>query len=152
GLMQLMPGTAKRFRVSDPFDPVDNVFGAARYLDFLRRWETVRPGSNGSLAEILAAYNAGEGAVDTYSGIPPYSETQECVRRVMRASVIAGLVRRPALSADIRYATVVSHQSVKPVPPWASRLPVHPLFQPNVVPLRASANPKPSPQVDLFDQ
>ena len=83
GLMQLMPATARRFRVADPFDPVDNALGAARFLDHLRRWQRGRSGPALSLPEFLAAYNAGEGAVDKYNGVPPYPETQEYVRRVL---------------------------------------------------------------------
>lgn len=81
GLMQLMPATAERFRVDDPFDPVDNVLGAARFLDYLRRWQAGPAAAN--LPELLAAYNAGETAVTRYGGIPPYSETREYVRRVL---------------------------------------------------------------------
>jgi hypothetical protein len=83
GLMQLMPATARRFRVADPFDPVDNALGAARFLDHLRRWQRDRSGAPLGLPEFLAAYNAGEGAVDKYHGVPPYPETQEYVRRVL---------------------------------------------------------------------
>ncbi len=88
GMMQLMPATAIRFGVLDPFDPVSNVLGAARFLAFLRSYH---PRSDGpapsamTLAEMLAAYNAGEGAVDKYRGVPPYAETQQYVRRVLIA-------------------------------------------------------------------
>ena len=76
GLMQLMPGTAKGLGVTDPFDPVQAVDGAARMLrDLTRRFGTTE------LA--LAAYNAGPGAVLKYDGIPPYPETQRYVRNVM---------------------------------------------------------------------
>jgi soluble lytic murein transglycosylase-like protein len=85
GLMQLMPATAQRFGVADPFDPVDNALGAARFLDYLRRWQQARSGPAMGLPEFLAAYNAGEGAVDKYQGIPPYPETREYVRRVLMA-------------------------------------------------------------------
>ncbi|MFZ0657364.1 MAG: lytic transglycosylase domain-containing protein, partial [Candidatus Binataceae bacterium] len=82
GMMQLMPATAIRFGVLDPFDPVSNVLGAARFLAFLRNYHPRSDGSAPSvmtLAEMLAAYNAGEGAVDKYRGIPPYAETQQYV-------------------------------------------------------------------------
>jgi hypothetical protein len=86
GMMQLMPATATRFGVLDPFDPVSNVLGAARFLAFLRAYhpqrDTIAPGAM-TLPEMLAAYNAGEGAVDRYRGIPPYAETQQYVRRVL---------------------------------------------------------------------
>lgn len=78
GLMQLMPATARRFGVDDAWDPSQNIEGGARYLDFLLD----RFDDNRELA--LAAYNAGEGAVDKYDGIPPYRETQGYVKKVMK--------------------------------------------------------------------
>jgi soluble lytic murein transglycosylase-like protein len=79
GLMQLMPGTAARFGVSNIFDPKQNIEGGARYVNFLlNRF-------NGDVSLTLAGYNAGEGAVDKYGWrIPPYAETQEYVRRISR--------------------------------------------------------------------
>jgi hypothetical protein len=79
GLMQLMPGTAARFGVTNIFDPKQNIEGGARYVSFLlNRF-------NGDLSLTLAGYNAGEGAVDKYGWrIPPYAETQEYVRRISR--------------------------------------------------------------------
>lgn len=79
GLMQLMPATASRFGVSNPFDPKQNVHGGARYLRFL----IDRFGHDLRLA--LAAYNAGEEAVDRNGGqIPPFSETLAYVPRVLK--------------------------------------------------------------------
>ena len=77
GLMQLMPDTAKRFGVQDPFDPIANLHGGARYLRFLLdQFKSV------NLA--VAGYNAGEGAVARYGNtIPPYRETQVYVERVL---------------------------------------------------------------------
>lgn len=78
GLMQLMPDTAKRFEVEDPFDPAENMRGGARYL----RWLMDR--FDGELKLALAAYNAGEGAVERHGNqIPPYQETQGYVVRVL---------------------------------------------------------------------
>jgi len=79
GLMQLMPATAARFGISDSFDPRQNVSAGARYLKFLLD----RFGQNLNLA--LAAYNAGEDAVDRNGGqIPPYTETLAYVPRVLK--------------------------------------------------------------------
>ena len=79
GLMQLMPGTAARYGVTNIFDPKQNIEGGTRYMRFLlNRFE-------GDLSLALAGYNAGEGAVDKYGWrIPPYAETQEYVRRISR--------------------------------------------------------------------
>ena len=76
GLMQLMPATAQRFGVSNPFDPAQNIRGGVQYLSWLlKRF-------NGDLTLAAAGYNAGEGAVDRHKGVPPYSETQRYVVRV----------------------------------------------------------------------
>ncbi len=79
GLMQLMPATARRLGVRQPFDPHENIHGGTAYLSFLaeRFGET-------EAELVLAAYNAGEAAVEEYGGIPPYRETQEYVKKVMR--------------------------------------------------------------------
>ena len=77
GLMQLMPATARRLAVSYPFDPVSNVRGGVKYLkELLERFDN-RP------ELVLAAYNAGENAVDTYGGVPPYRETVGYVKRIL---------------------------------------------------------------------
>jgi len=76
GLMQLMPGTAARFGVANIFDPRQNIEGGTRYVRFLL--DTF----DGDVRLTLAGYNAGEGAVMKYGGVPPYSETQEYVRRI----------------------------------------------------------------------
>jgi soluble lytic murein transglycosylase len=76
GLMQLMPATSQRFRVNDPFHPVENVWAGVYYVKFLM----VK--FNYKYDLVLAAYNAGEGAVQKYGGVPPYRETQQYVRKV----------------------------------------------------------------------
>jgi hypothetical protein len=83
GLMQLMPATASTFSVLDPFDPVANLTGAADFLDYLRSRLANNLNLHGWPA-LLAAYNAGPGAVEKYGGIPPYPETHEYVRRVIQ--------------------------------------------------------------------
>jgi soluble lytic murein transglycosylase-like protein len=77
GLMQLVPATAQRMLVTDPFDPRQNIFGGTRYLRVLANL------FNGDLELTVAAYNAGEGAVIRHGGIPPYPETQDYVVRVL---------------------------------------------------------------------
>lgn len=77
GLMQLMPSTAADLGVVNSFDPQQNIDGGVHFL----RQLLDRYGGNVSMA--LAAYNAGPGAVDQYGGVPPYTETQTYVRRVL---------------------------------------------------------------------
>lgn len=76
GLMQLMPQTAHQYSVADPYDPRANIEGGIRHLSsLLQRFE---------LPAALAAYNAGEAAVQRFGGIPPFRETRDYVRRVLR--------------------------------------------------------------------
>jgi soluble lytic murein transglycosylase-like protein len=77
GLMQLIPETAARFGVNDSWDPVQNIKGGTAYLQWLMRH------FDGKVDLVLAAYNAGEGAVERYKGIPPYRETQNYVKRIL---------------------------------------------------------------------
>ncbi|MEF3193934.1 MAG: lytic transglycosylase domain-containing protein [Halothiobacillaceae bacterium] len=77
GLMQLMPATAARFGVNDSFNPIENVRGGVAYLRFLLDL------FKGDVRLAVAAYNAGEGAVQKFGGIPPYDETITYVARVM---------------------------------------------------------------------
>src|SRR2546423_11377079 len=77
GLMQLMPGTAKRFDCNDPKDQKCNVEAGTKYLAWLlKRF-------NGDVSLALAGYNAGEGAVDKYKGVPPYKETENYVKKIV---------------------------------------------------------------------
>jgi soluble lytic murein transglycosylase-like protein len=76
GIMQLIPSTAKRFGVSDTFNPEDNIAGGVRYLKFLLDYY------EGDYTKTVAAYNAGEAAVDKYHGVPPFAETRNYVLRV----------------------------------------------------------------------
>ncbi|MBN2906093.1 MAG: lytic transglycosylase domain-containing protein [Rhodobacteraceae bacterium] len=90
GLMQLMPDTAARFGVSDASDPVANIRGGVAYLDWLMGE------FGGDPVLVLAAYNAGEGAVRDHSGVPPYAETRTYVPRVLAAWTVArGLCQTP---------------------------------------------------------
>ena len=77
GLMQMIPATARRFNCDDVFDPQSNVTAGAKYL----RWLLER--FDGDVTLALAGYNAGEGAVDKYEGVPPYSETLAYVRNII---------------------------------------------------------------------
>ncbi|MGP1677431.1 MAG: transglycosylase SLT domain-containing protein [Burkholderiales bacterium] len=79
GLMQLIPVTAERFGVKNAYNPVENLKGGIAYLQWLLAY------FQGDVALVLAAYNAGEEAVDKYRGIPPYRETRDYVKRITRA-------------------------------------------------------------------
>ncbi len=78
GIMQLIPSTARRFGVNNSFDVADNIQGGVRYLRFLLDYY------RGDYTRAIAAYNAGEAAVDKYKGVPPYAETQGYVRTVAK--------------------------------------------------------------------
>src|SRR5277367_4390003 len=89
GLMQLIPETAQRFGVGNLLDPAQNVEGGTTYL----KWLLDR--YNGDLPKTLAAYNAGEHAVDLYRGVPLYPETQRYVQKVTHAYFQPGSGRNP---------------------------------------------------------
>lgn len=96
GLMQLIPATAERFGVTDATNAEQNIRGGVAYLDWLMKRFDHEP------LMVLAAYNAGEGAVDANGGIPPYAETRDYVPKVLAAWQVAqGLcLTRPALMTD----------------------------------------------------
>ena len=78
GLMQLMPETAYDMEVGDPFNPEENIFGGTRYLSvLLERYKNDK-------TKALAAYNAGPERIEEYKGIPPFTETQDFVERVLK--------------------------------------------------------------------
>ena len=90
GLMQLIPATASRFGVTDSTDPVQNIKGGVAYLDWLMT------NFNRDPLMVIAAYNAGEGAVAANSGVPPYAETRDYVPKVLAAWQVAqGLCQTP---------------------------------------------------------
>jgi hypothetical protein len=108
GLMQLMPGTAKRFDCNDTKDEACNVEAGTKYLAWLlKRF-------NGDVKLALAGYNAGEGAVDKYRGVPPYPETQNYVNKIVAnygktyhpilepedAKIAFGLINKPQINTD----------------------------------------------------
>lgn len=95
GLMQLMPATIDRFEVSDPLAPSESIKGGVAFLDVLfKRY-------NGDPVLALAAYNAGEGAVEKFAGVPPFAETLNYVPRVLSAYGVArGLCVTPPLLAS----------------------------------------------------
>lgn len=109
GLMQLMPPTARRYGVTNIYDPRQNIEGGARYMRFLLNYF-------GDVRLALAGYNAGEGAVEKYGRqIPPYQETQEYVRRIYYRY---SLMRDPQALQGARRLTptqVASVQSRAPV-------------------------------------
>ncbi len=92
GLMQLMPSTAQRFGVLDPFDPRQNISGGVKYLKWLHGYY------EGDLTRVVAAYNAGEGAVNRHKGIPPFRETRAYVPKVL------DLYHRKAVQPDPKLA------------------------------------------------
>jgi soluble lytic murein transglycosylase-like protein len=121
GLMQLMPKTALALGVRDSFNPRENIEGGVRHLRYLLdRYP-------GNVALAVAAYNAGEGAVDSHRGIPPYAETQQYVQRVLSGSGAGGAVWRGGRSviprSVYRYAGPNGSVTYSNLPP-GSRLTV----------------------------
>jgi hypothetical protein len=121
GLMQLMPATAKRLGVDDPFDPEKNIRGGVR--EFSRLLDQY----SGNLQFALAAYNAGEGAVARHRGVPPYTETRDYVSRILtiytgkpyrmggsyRRGIPVKMVREPDGTTVITNVTPAATQSVR---------------------------------------
>lgn len=108
GLMQLIPETAQRFGVQDPYDPVQNLQGGMAYLRWLLAY------FRGDVRLTLAGYNAGEGAVLRYGGVPPYAETRAYVEKITRAY---GQLAHPPVTPVTRPAPLNR-------PPLPSALPV----------------------------
>ena len=77
--MQLIPETSERFNVKNPYDPAQNIRGGLTYLRWLLAY------FEGDVALVAAAYNAGEGKVERYRGVPPYLETRAYVQRILKA-------------------------------------------------------------------
>jgi len=107
GIMQLIPATAKRFGVSNPFDVEQNVEGGVKYLKFLLDYY------QDNYAKAIAAYNAGENAVDRYHGIPPYPETREYVYRVAGNLKAARSRRKPVAAPVVAESTAPEHQPIR---------------------------------------
>lgn len=106
GLMQLVPDTARRFRVKDAFDPVQNVRGGIAYL----RWLLAH--YEGEVSLVAAAYNAGEKSVERYGGIPPFAETQAYVRRIVSS---VGSLAQP-FDANAAEPSPLVRQDRRPAP------------------------------------
>ena len=118
GLMQLMPKTAVALGVRDSFNPRENIEGGVRHLRYLLdRYP-------GNVPFAVAAYNAGEGAVDAHRGIPPYAETQQYVQRVLQTGAAwSGRTVGPLPRSVYRYAGPDGSVTYSNLPP-GSRLTV----------------------------
>ncbi|HEY0832440.1 MAG TPA: transglycosylase SLT domain-containing protein [Azospirillum sp.] len=120
GLMQLIPETAARFGVTDPFDPQQNMRGGMLYLRWLLAY------FEGDVTLALAGYNAGEGAVERYRGVPPYAETQDYVVKVHSLYTFrrhpfdpgvtrsAGLKRTKEEVAELSYTSATAGKRAQP--------------------------------------
>ena len=111
GIMQLIPSTARRFGVSNSFNVQQNIEGGVRYLKYLMDLY------HDDYVKVIAAYNAGEGAVTKYGGIPPYSETVDYVYRVAR------YLKSARQSADPKAKVVAA--STEPARSPEDGIPVH---------------------------
>lgn len=148
GLMQLMPQTAERFGVIDPFDPRQNITGGTKYLRWLMDY------FKGDLSKTIAAYNAGEGAVDKHGGIPPYAETRAYVPRVMELYTKRLVQADPNASGAMALLQkghggfIVDEKPVKTSGPGQAA-PPEPVFPANQ-PAEAKATVPPRPQTTIF--
>lgn len=105
GLMQLMPATAKRFGVTNSFDPRENIYGGTKYL----RWLLKKFDGNADLA--VAAYNAGEGNVWKYDGVPPFRETVNYINRIakhIRKAIESEVIPRDPETSSVTTAPAVA--------------------------------------------
>ena len=112
GLMQLIPATARRFGVKDPWDPHQNLRGGMAYL----RW--LLDHFDGNLRFALAGYNAGEAAVRRHGEVPPYTETRNYVKRIAR---VLGVSEDGLGSVQTRPTAVATPRQTKPSTDWESR-------------------------------
>jgi hypothetical protein len=110
GLMQLMPRTAGSLGVEDPLDPAANLDGGTRYLGSLLTLY------GGDLQRALAAYNAGTGAVARHGGVPPYRETRDYVRKVIRRYQAEGGAAVPQRPAAQKKGAAKRRAAAKPIP------------------------------------
>lgn len=113
GLMQLIPETAERFGVQDPYDPVQNLQGGMAYLRWLLAY------FQGDVRLTLAGYNAGEGTVVRYGGVPPYAETRVYVEKIVRN--YGQLVHPPVTS--VTPPTMLAPPASLPIPHKATTTP-----------------------------
>jgi hypothetical protein len=128
GLMQLMPDTARGLGVTDPFDPEQNLRGGMRYLkEQIDEFGTVPLG--------LAAYNAGPGKVRKYGGIPPYSETQDYVRKITADQIApgpayqGGSIQPVSAQPQVQAQPQMAPQFQMPQPTLAQRMAANPYLQ-----------------------